>query len=90
MHRVKKKQIMVKKKTGIKACIVVIFLFCIQVGTNTQADDGCFEGFSSIPGNLKYSLECDPSKPSEINPGESKTITNRCPRGLTSHYRERK
>jgi hypothetical protein len=39
MYRVKKEQVMVKKKTGIKACIAIIFLFCIQININTQADD---------------------------------------------------
>lgn len=48
MHSVRKEQVMVKKNTGIKACIAIIFLFCIQINSNTQADEGCFGGFSSI------------------------------------------
>ena len=39
---------MVKKKTGIKAYIAILFLFCIQININTQADEGCFGGFSSV------------------------------------------
>lgn len=48
MHRGRKEKVMVNKKPGIKACIAVMFLFCIQINSNTQADEGCFGGFSSI------------------------------------------
>ena len=39
---------MIMKGIGAKACIAIIFLFCIQININTQAGEGCFEGFSSI------------------------------------------
>jgi hypothetical protein len=64
---------MIIKSTGIKACIAIIFLLCIQINNNTLADEGCFGGFSSLTGEIN--LKCDPSNPSEINPRESKGIS---------------
>ena len=45
---VTKEKVMVKKKIDIKACVAIIFLFCIQININTQADEGSFGVSPSI------------------------------------------
>ena len=70
---------MLKAKKLRAALLILPLILCLYLSGIAIGADPCFQGFSTIPGSVQYDeswlLECDPSNPEEIDPGESITIS---------------
>ena len=65
------------RKLAMAFLLLPIFFFMHL--SDISAADPCFEGLSTISGNVQYDeswlLQCDPDNPGEFEPGESITIS---------------
>jgi hypothetical protein len=57
---------MLRAKKLRTAFLFLPFVFCLYLSGVSVADDSCFQGLSTIPGNVKYYFEWDPTNPQEI------------------------
>lgn len=57
---------MLRAKKLRPAFLFLLFVFCLYLSGVSGADDSCFQGLSTIPGNVKYFFKWDPTNPQEI------------------------
>lgn len=58
---------MLRSKNHRAVFLFLPFVFCLYFIGISVANDPCFQGFSTIPGNVKYIFEWDPENPQEIS-----------------------
>ena len=58
---------MLKAKKLRTALLVFPFILCLYLSGIAIGADPCFQGFSTIPGSVKYAFKWDPDNPDEID-----------------------
>lgn len=70
---------MLRAKKFRTAFLFLPFVFCLCSSGVSVADDSCFQGLSTIPGNVQYDeswlLQWDPNNPEEMDRNSSVTIS---------------
>ena len=61
------------RKLQICFLLLTIFFF-LHLSNISAAGDSCFQGFSTIPGSVKYAFKWDPTNPEEVNPNSNVEI----------------
>jgi hypothetical protein len=65
---------MLKAKKLGAALLILPLILCLYLSGMAVGADPCFQGFSTIPGSVKYAFKWDPTNPEEVNPNSNVEI----------------